>query len=124
MLVSMLNRLAVWLCALGPVATGAEGEQAGDPTGQLITTVAMIGGLVAVFYFLMIRPESKRKKAAAQMRRDLIVGDTITTIGGITGRVIIIKDDTLTLETGPDRNKIVIMRWAISSKGEQVSDKL
>ena len=117
---SWLYRLA--LCAL-PAGTAAEEGAQADPTGQLITTVLMIGGLVAVFYFLMIRPESKRKKAAAQMRQDLIVGDTITTIGGITGRVISIKDDTLTLETGPDRNKIVIMRWAISSKGEQTTDK-
>ena len=119
----MLQRfLNIALCvAADPQATG-EGA-AVDPTGQLLTTVLMIGGLVAVFYFLMIRPESKRKKAAAQMRRDMIVGDTITTIGGITGRVISIKDDTLTLETGPDRSKIVIMRWAISSKGEQISDK-
>ena len=82
----------------------------------------MVGALVVIFYFFIIRPESKRKKAAAKMRNELIVGDTITTIGGISGRVISIKDDTLTLETGPDRTKFVIMRWAMQSKGEQISD--
>ncbi|MDR3206929.1 MAG: preprotein translocase subunit YajC [Oscillospiraceae bacterium] len=79
--------------------------------------------LVVVFYFFIIRPESKRKKAAARMRKELIVGDEITTIGGIVGRVVTIKDDTVTLETGAERSKVKIMRWAISSKGEQVSDK-
>jgi len=121
MFFNWLSRISLWAAA---DPTVAEGEPpGGGGMEQLIMTLVMIVGLVAVFYFLMIRPESKRKKAAAQMRRDLIVGDTITTIGGITGRVISIKDDTLTLETGPDRSKIVIMRWAISSKGEQISDK-
>ena len=103
-------------------ANDSDGAGGGDPSAQLFSTLLMVGGLVVVFYFFIIRPESKRKKAAAQMRKDLIVGDTITTIGGITGRVISIKDDTLTLESGPDRTKIVIMRWAMQSKGEQISD--
>ena len=106
-----IERMPVW----------ATDGQAADPFGGYGMILSMVA-LVAVFYFFIIRPESKRKKAAAQMRNELIVGDTITTVGGITGRVIDIKDDTLTLETGPDRTKIVIMRWAISTKGEQTTD--
>ena len=118
-----LSRISVWASA-SPVAEISGGESDGL-TGctDMLPSLLMIGALIAVFYFLMIRPESKRKKAAMQMRRDLVIGDTITTIGGIIGRVISIKDDTLTLETGPDRSKIVIIREAISTKSEQLSDK-
>ena len=110
-----------WCLSMLIVATGD--AAGGGQIEALLSTLLPIGALVAVFYFFIIRPENKRKKAATQMRRDLIVGDTITTIGGITGRVISMKDDTITLETGPDRSKLTIMRWAISSKGEQISDK-
>ena len=78
---------------------------------SLLLMVAMI----AVFYFLLIRPENKKKKAAAKMRSELAVGDEITTIGGIVGRVVTVKDDSLIIETGAERNRIKIMRWAIST---------
>ena len=71
--------------------------------------------MIAVFYFLLIRPENKKKKAAAKMRSELAVGDEITTIGGIVGRVVTVKDDSLIIETGAERNRIKIMRWAIST---------
>ncbi|MCL1820265.1 MAG: preprotein translocase subunit YajC [Oscillospiraceae bacterium] len=90
----------------------------GSLLGTLLLPIAMIG----VLYFLMIRPESKRKKKAAQMRNDLIVGDSVTTIGGVTGKVVNIKDDQITVETGADKVRIKFMRWAISSKGEQISE--
>ena len=64
---------------------------------------------------MLIRPENKRKKEAEQMRSALKVGDEITTIGGIVGRVVTVKDDSIIIETGADRNKIKIMRWAIST---------
>jgi len=114
--------LAFMLAGCMPASQDGTTDPNADTSGQLISTVLMVGALVVIFYFFIIRPESKRKKKASQMRSELIVGDTITTIGGITGRVISIKDDTLTLETGPDRTKIVIMRWAMQSKGEQISD--
>lgn len=79
--------------------------------------------IIPIFYFFIIRPESKRKKTKATMLKELIVGDEITTIGGIVGRIVSIKDDTVTIETGAEKNKVKLMRWAISSKGEQVSDK-
>ena len=75
----------------------------------------MIIAMFALMYFLMIRPENKRKKEAQNMRDSLAVGDEITTIGGIVGRVVTVKDDSLIIETGAERNRIKIMRWAIST---------
>ena len=75
----------------------------------------MIVAMLAMLYFFMIRPENKRKKEAQNMRDSLTVGDVITTIGGIIGRVVAIKDDTFVLETGADRVKIRFTKNAISS---------
>ena len=72
---------------------------------------------VGVFYFLMLRPEQKRKKQAAEMRAALKAGDEITTIGGIIGKVVNVKDDFVTFETGEDRVRIKVTKWAISSTG-------
>ncbi len=77
--------------------------------------------MIAIFYFMLIRPQRKRDKAEAQMRNSLEVGDVVTTIGGIVGRVCNIKDDIITVETGADRVKIRFNRWAIRSK-ETVSE--
>jgi len=83
-----------------------------DYTTLILLTVAMF----AFFYFFIIRPQKKREKADAEMRSNLEVGDKITTIGGMIGRVVSIKDDeTLTFETGADRVKIHINRWAVRS---------
>lgn len=71
--------------------------------------------MIAVFYFLMIRPENKRKKEAEQLRSNLSVGDRITTIGGITGTIVNIKEDKLVLETGADQVRIEMLKWAIST---------
>ena len=91
---------------------------AADSTGAAgggASMILMFVVLIAVFYFFMIRPENKRKKEAQQMRDSLKVGDNITTIGGIIGRVVAIKDDTFVLETGADRVKIRFTKNAISS---------
>ncbi len=95
-----------------------------DPTNPMgfLSTIGMFAVLLVVMYFLMIRPESKRKKEKQKMLNELIVGDQITTIGGIVGKVVNIKDDTITVETGADKVRIIIMRWAISAKGAQVTD--
>ena len=72
--------------------------------------------LVGVFYFMAIRPESKRKKELAKMRAELKVGDDITTIGGIVGKVVSLKDDdSLVIETGVDRSKLRVKRWSVAS---------
>ena len=97
--------------------TGTEGAGMGS-----LLSLLMFVPLIVIFYFMLIRPESKRKKAKAQMLKELIVGDEITTIGGIQGRVINIKDDTVTVETGADKTRLTVMRWAVSSKGAQITD--
>ena len=78
-------------------------------------TVFMLIGMFALMYFVMIRPENKRKKEAEQMRAALKVGDEITTIGGITGKVVNIKDDKFVVETGADQVRIEFAKWALST---------
>ncbi len=70
--------------------------------------------MVVIFYFLLIRPQRKRDKEVQRMRANLEVGDEIVTNGGIIGRVVLIKDETVIIETGSDRSKIRIARWAIA----------
>lgn len=80
-------------------------------------TILMLIVMVAIMYFLMIRPENKKKKAAEEMRSSLKVGDEITTIGGIVGTVCAVKEKTVVLETGADRVRVEFTKWAVSSKG-------
>ena len=77
--------------------------------------ILMLIALFAVFYFFMIRPENKKKKKAEEMRNSLTVGEEITTIGGMTGKVVQVTEDTVTFETGEDRVRIQIKKWAIST---------
>ena len=86
-----------------------------DPSAGLGSTILMLVVMVAVFYFMLIRPENKRKKEAEQMRSSLKTGDKITTIGGITGTVVNVKDSRIVLETGADQVRIELEKWAISS---------
>lgn len=78
---------------------------------MLLTLVLMLG----VFYFMLIRPENKRKKEAEQMRSSVRTGDKITTIGGIVGTVVNVKEDKIVIETGADQVRIEIAKWAMSS---------
>lgn len=71
--------------------------------------------LIPLMYFLMIRPQKKKQKEEQKMRSSLRVGDEITTIGGITGRVLNIKEEELVIETGADRTKLTIKKWALQS---------
>ena len=71
--------------------------------------------ILIVMYFLMIRPQQKKQKEEQKMRNSLRVGDELTTIGGVKGRVVSIKDDTIVLETGNDRTKIQFEKWAIQT---------
>ena len=71
--------------------------------------------MIALLYFLMIRPQQKKQKEEQKMRNNLRVGDELTTIGGIKGRVVSIKDDTITIETSSDRTKIVFEKAAIGT---------
>ena len=89
--------------------------------GSMIQMLIMIVAMIAVFYLFLIRPENKKKKKAQEMRDSLAVNDTITTIGGITGKIVSIKDDTVTFETGEDRVRIQVNKWAISTIGKDAS---
>ena len=82
---------------------------------SLLTTVLPLLPMVAVFYFILWRPQQKQKKARSEMLKNMKVGDRIKTIGGVYGRISEIKDDTVTIETGRDRVKIVFDRAAIST---------
>lgn len=92
------------------------------PTQEAFTTILMFAVMIAVFYFLLIRPENKRKKALIKMRSELNVGDEITTIGGIIGTICAIKEDTIVIETGADRVRIEFAKWAVSTKGAQTTE--
>ena len=83
--------------------------------GGGMTSIIMIVAMIAVFYFLMIRPENKRKKEAEQMRSAVKTGDVVTTIGGIIGTVVNVKDDKFVMETSADQVRIEFAKWAISS---------
>lgn len=83
--------------------------------GGLMGTVIMLALMVGVFYFLMIRPENKRKKEAEKMRSNVKVGDEITTIGGIVGKVVNVKDDKFVIETSADQVRIEFAKWALST---------
>ena len=86
-------------------------------------SIIMLVVLMAVFYFLLIRPENKRKKKAQEMRESVKKGDTITTIGGIIGRVVQVNKDTLVIETSEDRVRMEVTKWAISTPGVQTTDQ-
>ena len=88
--------------------TGAAGASMGS-------TVIMLVLMVAVFYFMLIRPENKRKKEAEQMRGAIKTGDKITTIGGIIGTVVNVKEDKIVIETSADQVRMELAQWAISS---------
>lgn len=84
-------------------------------TVSMLTTFLPLLALLAIMYFLMIRPQNKKEKQAQEMRNSIEVGDSIVTIGGLVGRVASIKEDTFVLETGSERVKIRFKRWAIQS---------
>ena len=89
--------------------------QAGVTGPDMGGTILMMVVMLAVFYFMLSRPENKRKKEAEQMRETLKVGDEVTTIGGITGKVDHIKDEKFVLETGADQVRIEFAKWALST---------
>lgn len=101
------------LLANTTTAAGAQGGQ-----NNLLASLGSFLPLILIFvlmYFMMIRPQRKKQKEEQKMRDSLRVGDEITTIGGICGRVVNIKEDTLVIETSADRSKMTIKKWALQS---------
>ena len=87
------------------------------------SSIIMLVVLVLVFYFMLIRPENKRKKQAQAMRDSLKKGDTITTIGGIVGKIVTVKPDTIVIETSEDRVRMELTKWAVSTVGVQTGEQ-
>lgn len=92
--------------------TDATSTLGGSSTITMLVTLAL---MIGVFYFLMIRPENKKKKEAENMRSSLKTGDKITTIGGIVGTVVDVKDEKFVIETSADRVRIEFNKWALST---------
>lgn len=87
------------------------------PPGGGSQTLYLLGWfalIIVVMYFVMIRPQKKKQKKEEAMRNNLQVGDEIVTIAGTFGRVVAVKEDSLIIESGPDRAKQKIARWAIN----------
>ena len=84
------------------------------PAGGMGGTVVMMAVMLGLMYFMLIRPENKRKKEAEEMRSALKAGDEVTTIGGVTGTVVDVKENKFVLETGADRVRIEFAKFALS----------
>ena len=95
----------------------AAADQAAEANNWLVMLMqyAPLVLIFVVFYFLLIRPQRKKDKEAQNMRNNIQVGDEIVTAGGIVGRVVSVREDTLVVETGGERSKVRIKRWAVQS---------
>ncbi len=93
-------------------STGGAGAMGMGASGTIIWLVVMI----ALFYFMLIRPQKKKEKADRQLRASLQAGDKIVTIGGFTGKILSIKDDEVTFETGAAKTRLTIKKWAIQTR--------
>ncbi len=96
-------------------AAGSSGSSGTAGNGGGFGMIIMLVAMFAIMYFMMIRPQKKKQKEEQAMRDNVQIGDEITTIGGIVGRVVTVKDDSLIIETGADRNKMKVMRWAVGT---------
>ena len=94
----------------------------GENSGSLLFTLISIALLFVFFYFFMIRPQKKQEKRDSEMRNALAVGDEVTTIGGIIGKVVAIKEETFVLETTKDKTKIRFLKGAIRSVDVKIAD--
>ena len=83
--------------------------------GGMGSTLVMLLVMVAIFYFMLIRPENKRKKEAEQMRSSIKKGDKITTIGGIMGTVVDVKENSIVIETSADQVRLELAKWSVSA---------
>jgi len=86
-------------------------------------SILMLVAMLAVMYFVLIRPENKRKKEAEAMRSSLQVGDVVTSIGGIVGTVCAVKEHTIVIEVGADRVRMELTKWAVSNKGAPTNNE-
>ena len=90
-------------------------EEAVPQGGGILGMLPMLLIMVGVFYFMLIRPENKRKKEAEQLRSNIKNGDKVTTIGGVMGTVVDVKGDSFVMETSADQVRIEFAKWALST---------
>lgn len=119
---SKILSIALALALVCMMFAGCAPTGEGGETGGGYYTIIMLVVLIAVFYFFMIRPENKKKKKLEEMRSSLTVGDKITTIGGLVGKIVDVSGDLITFETGEDRVRIQVTKWAISTNGVQKAE--
>ncbi len=100
---------------MNPILFDAGAEAAPEGMGMVALLIQMLPLLLilVVFYFMLIRPQKKKEKEVQKMRSSLEVGDEVVTSGGIIGRVVSMREDTVVIESGSDRSKIRVARWAI-----------
>lgn len=96
-----------------------EGE---NPAGGGLMTIIMLVLMIALFYFFLYRPQKKQEKETKAMRDSLEVGDEVTTIGGIIGKIVSIKDETVLIETGRDKVRIRFLRSAVRNVDVHADD--
>lgn len=94
-------------------ASGTSSAATGTNGTSILVMVGWIGIMLVAMYFLMIRPQRKKQKEEKQMRENLQVGDEVVTIGGIYGRVISLKEDSMVIESKSDHSKLTVARWAL-----------
>ena len=94
-----------------------------EPAAQGMTMLFWVVAMFAIMYLFMIRPEQKRKKKAQEMRESLKKGDVVTTMGGIVGKIVHVKQDTIIVETSDDRVRLELTKWAVSSIGVQNTEE-
>ncbi len=87
------------------------------------TAYIWIGATMLLFYFLLIMPQKKREKKDLILRNSLEAGDHIVTIGGIVGKILTVKEDEITIETGADRTKLTLKKWCVQSKEASTDDE-
>ena len=100
----------------------ADAQNTAGANGSGWYTIIMLGIMLVVFYFFMIRPQKKQEKETAEMRNNLQVGDEITTIGGIIGKIVSIKEETIMIETGKEKTKIRLLKTAVRNVDVKAED--
>ena len=116
--------LAICLSMAALTGCAATADASGTAsTGSMLTAMMPMLIILLVMYVMMVIPERKRKKAAQEMRDNIEVGDKIITIGGLVGKVVHVSSDRITFETGEDRVRIEINKWAVSTNEGKGANK-
>lgn len=123
-ILSVLSMSIMVFAEAASEATGAadNAPASGGGFSSLWIIVAYIAFFVLIGYFLIFRPNKKRKKQEEELRSSIILGDEVTTIGGIVGRVVNIKDDNITIETSLDKTLMEFKNWAIREVKKPITD--